>query len=137
MYSQCPDCQTRFRVTADARKVGGALPEGLRSNRATLTVSAGAPVPANETRGVCATIEAALWKGDAARALAAADAHLAKNPKDTRILARKAQVLRSQGKPKEAIAIFEEALRLTREEKGDVRPFLRQIDEAREEMRGK
>jgi hypothetical protein len=126
-----------LRVTVDASRVGNALPDDLCSNHATLTVSAAAPGPGAAYRKCHATIDAALYKGDAAKALAAAEEHLAAHPKDMLILARKASILRSQGKRTEAMAALEAALKLTEEAKGDVRPLLGEIDDLRQEMRGK
>ncbi|MEK7469099.1 MAG: hypothetical protein AAB074_17130 [Planctomycetota bacterium] len=101
-----------LRVVVDAKKLGNAVPDGLASSPVTLTVvaPAAASTPVAAQRRCLAVMNAAGWKKDTARALAAADAYLAKEPEDVAVLFLKGQVLRSTGKKVEALAAFEAAL---------------------------
>lgn len=133
-----PEGKYEIRAAVDEKKLAGAVPAGLRSNRVELIVTAKAPAasPGGAQRKCRALMSAAIWKDDFAGALAIADAHLASNPKDVAVLLLKGEVLRSQGKNVEALASFEAALAAADKE-GESFAIEEAIAELRREPRAK
>ena len=102
----------RIRVILDEKKLAGPMPVGLRSNAVFLTVAKAPvnPTPGDQRQKCLATMTAAMWKDDSAKALDAAAGHLAANPEDIAVLFMKGQVLHSLGKDADALVAFKAAL---------------------------
>ncbi len=136
-----PEGRHVIRVRLDATKLAGAVPTGLSSEDAVLTVAPPAAETPQSAQELClARMSAAFLVKDPAKALAAGDAYLAGRPKDVPVRLLSGRILRAQDRKAEALAAYEAALAAAEEQRtphDETFPIHELVLELRRELRPK